>query len=179
MRLLSVPYFQQHDNAGGQGWRECFSSSCAMLAAFYGKVRSDDEYNRARRRFGGTTIAAVQVQTLESLGLDATFLKTWRWEQLVTSIAAGHPVAVGYYHRGPVDDLEPDSHWGVCIGATADRIGLHDPWGEPRLASGGFVPGATGQGVLGSRRNFERRWSPEGVGHGWVITARVRGFAPR
>jgi hypothetical protein len=150
-----------------------------MLAAFYGKVRTDDEYNRLRRRFGDTIKAAVQVQTLEALGLDATFSMRWTWEQLVESISQGHPVAVGYFHRGPVNDLEPDSHWGVCIGATADRIGLHDPWGEPRLQSGGFVQGATGQRVIGSRRNFERRWSPEGRGHGWVVTARVPTNGPR
>ena len=28
---LQVPYFSQRDNASGTGYRECFSSSCAML----------------------------------------------------------------------------------------------------------------------------------------------------
>jgi len=33
---LVVPYFLQNDNASGTGYRECFSSSCAMLAAYMG-----------------------------------------------------------------------------------------------------------------------------------------------
>jgi len=40
---LLVPYFSQRDNTSGQGNRECFSSSCAMVAAYYGKVKGDDE----------------------------------------------------------------------------------------------------------------------------------------
>ena len=49
-----VPYFHQLDNAGN-GYRQCFSSSAAMVAAFNGKVKTDDEYNRIRERFGDTT----------------------------------------------------------------------------------------------------------------------------
>ena len=41
--LLKVPYEAQNDNKSGTGYRECFSSSCAMIAKFYGKVKSDDE----------------------------------------------------------------------------------------------------------------------------------------
>jgi GH24 family phage-related lysozyme (muramidase) len=38
--LLKVPYEYQNDNASGTGYRECFSSSCAMIAKYYGKVKS-------------------------------------------------------------------------------------------------------------------------------------------
>ena len=38
-----VPYFQQLDN-GQDGWRECFASAAAMLAASAGLVDSDNEY---------------------------------------------------------------------------------------------------------------------------------------
>jgi hypothetical protein len=67
---LIVPYFSQRDNASGQGSRECFSSSCAMVAAYYGKVKSDDEYNVIRARFGDTTNAEC---TSESVAI--TWLK--------------------------------------------------------------------------------------------------------
>ena len=72
-RILDVAYEYQLDNASGAGCRECFSSSCAMLARYYGKVQTDDEYNKIRAKFGDTTDAQAQVKALRSLGLDARF----------------------------------------------------------------------------------------------------------
>jgi hypothetical protein len=46
---LPVAWENQNDNASGTGYRECFSSSCAMLARYWGKVSSDDAYNLIRR----------------------------------------------------------------------------------------------------------------------------------
>ncbi len=43
---LDVTYQSQNDNASGTGYRECFSSSCAMVAMYYGRIDSDDAYNR-------------------------------------------------------------------------------------------------------------------------------------
>ncbi len=34
-----MPYFSQFDNESGTGYRECFSSAAAMVAAFYKKVK--------------------------------------------------------------------------------------------------------------------------------------------
>ena len=39
-----MPYFKQLDNKTGTGYREGFSSAAAMVAAFYKKVKTDDEY---------------------------------------------------------------------------------------------------------------------------------------
>ena len=41
--VLDVPYEWQRDNKSGEGFRECFSSSAAMVAKFYGKIGGDDE----------------------------------------------------------------------------------------------------------------------------------------
>ena len=49
---LPVAWENQNDNASGTGYRECFSSSCAMLARYWGKVSSDDEYNAIRAKYG-------------------------------------------------------------------------------------------------------------------------------
>ena len=70
-----MPYFTQNDNETKTGYRECFSSAAAMVAAFYRKVDSDDEYNRIRSQFGDTTSVVAQLQALESLGLNAEFRK--------------------------------------------------------------------------------------------------------
>ena len=68
---LGVPYQSQNDNASGTGYRECFSSSCAMVAMYYGKIKNDDAYNEVRAKYGDSTDAQAQVRTLRSLGLEA------------------------------------------------------------------------------------------------------------
>ena len=40
-----------------------------MVAAFYGKVKTDDQYNKTRERFGDTTSIEAQVRALRSFGL--------------------------------------------------------------------------------------------------------------
>jgi GH24 family phage-related lysozyme (muramidase) len=69
---LKVPYEWQLDN-GPTGYRECFSSSCAMVARYWGKIAGDHEYNRVRRQFGDTTDPKAQILALKTLGLRATF----------------------------------------------------------------------------------------------------------
>ena len=74
---LPVAWENQNDNASGTGYRECCSSSCAMLARYWGKVASDDEYNAIRAKYGDR-------ETLEE------------------QINLGQPVAVGWLHHGSV-----------------------------------------------------------------------------
>ena len=65
---IYMPYFRQLDNETGTGYRECFSSAAAMVAAFYKRVRTDDEYNQIRAKYGDTTSVEAQIAALESLG---------------------------------------------------------------------------------------------------------------
>lgn len=171
MRILTVPYFRQLDNESGQGHRECASSSCAMVAAFWGKVQTDDAYNAVRRRFGDTTSIDAQIRTLQHLGLRVTFSQRATWADVEREIVQGRPVCLPYLHRGPVSRPSGFGHWCTGIGIDAETVAIHDPMGEPLLVSGGFVPGKSGRAVRGSRRNFGRRWSPEGPGNGWLLTA--------
>jgi hypothetical protein len=73
-KILPVPYEYQLDNQSGTGYRECFSSTCAMIARYYGKVKSDDEYNKIRAKYGDTTSKDAQLAALRSLGLTARFV---------------------------------------------------------------------------------------------------------
>jgi hypothetical protein len=171
VRLLSVPYFRQLDNESGQGVRECASSSCAMVAAYYGKCSTDDYYNMIRRRFGDTTSVEAQRLALEFLGLDVMFTQKASWATVERLLGKGQPVCLPYLHQGPVTAPRGFGHWCVGIGLDADQVGFHDPMGEPLLVSGGFVPGKSGRAIRGSRLNFGRRWSPEGMGNGWILTA--------
>lgn len=179
MRLLTVPYYRQLDNESGQGHRECASSSCAMIAAFWGRVSDDDAYNMVRRNFGDTTSIDAQRRALEHLGLRVMFSQRATWATVEQLLAQGRPVCLPYLHQGPVSSPRGFGHWCVGIGIDADEVAFHDPMGEPLLASGGFVPGKSGRAVRGSRLNFGRRWSPEGPGNGWILTAWDPAHDPR
>lgn len=171
MARIAVPYFRQSDNVSGTGWRECASSCSAMVAAFYGRVSSDDEYNRLRQRFGDTTSIEAQTQTLRSLGLVVGFTMLADWPRVERAIRAGRPVILPYLHRGPVTAPAGGGHWAVCIGLQPEHLIIHDPMAEPDLIRGGHIPGTSGQAVRCTRRNFGRRWMLEGPGSGWLLTA--------
>jgi hypothetical protein len=76
---LAVPYLSQNDSLTGQGSRMCFSSTCAMAAAFLkpgylkGSGQLDDQYLALVQCHGDTTDANAQVAALLSIGINATF----------------------------------------------------------------------------------------------------------
>jgi hypothetical protein len=170
--LLKVPYEYQNDNASGYGWRECMSSSCAMIAEYYGKVSSDDEYNKIRRRYGDTTIQAAQLAALNSLGLSASFTQSATVSLLESELLAKRPVAVGWLHYGSAAYPKGDGHWTVAIGFTSEVIVHNDPNGEADMINGGYLNHTKGKGVRYSRKNWLRRWLPEGPRCGWAITVK-------
>jgi hypothetical protein len=179
-RVIPVPLFSQADNSSGEGWRECMSSSCAMIAAFYKVVSSDDQYNRIRSRFGATTNPLAQVAALKSLGLSATFVQDWDRGRLDGELKAGRPVAVGWLHHGPVTAPVGGGHWSVVAGWSPSAVWMLDPFGEADLRAGGYE--STDAAWVGwySWRNWGPRWDhrarpPAGQPSrpaGWAITVR-------
>ena len=171
--LLQVPYEFQNDN-GPTGYRECFSSSCAMVARFYGKVANDDEYSRIRARFGDTTDSGAQLRALGSLGLQAAFRQNGDAATLERLIREGRPVPVGWLHKGPVSKPSGGGHWSVVVGFTADAFIHNDPNGEADMVNGNYVTtkGTAGRGIAYSRRNWLRRWEADGKGSGWYLDVR-------
>ena len=170
-RTLAVPYEYQLDNASGSGYRECFSSSCAMIARFYGQVDSDDEYNIIRARYGDTTDANAQVAALRSLGFDARFVTKCNAQVLEREIDNGRPVAVGWLHHGSVASPSGGGHWSCCIGYTEDSFVFNDPNGEADMTNGGYVSNSAGRGagVKYSKKSWLRRWEVDGPDTGWAI----------
>ncbi len=166
--LLKVPYEYQLDN-GPTGYRECFSSSCAMIAKFYGKVRSDDEYNKIRSKFGDTTDSQAQLAALRSLGLQARFVTNAAPGLIDLELRANRPVAVGWLHQGPYNAPTGGGHYSVLIGFDPDYWILNDPNGEADLINGGYVNHTKGAGVKYSRPRFDRRWMVDGAATGWAI----------
>lgn len=169
---LNVSWQSQLDNRSGAGYRECFSSSCAMLAMHWGRIANDDAYNVMRRNFGDSTSAEAQLRALRSLGLDAHFRTDGRPVDLRREIDAGRPVAVGWLHRGPVSRPSGGGHWSVVIGYTDTHWVMNDPNGEALLSSGGYTPNTNGAGLLYSMKNWDPRWMVNGTG-GWLLACRV------
>lgn len=165
-------YFSQNDNVSGTGYRECFSSSCAMLAAFWGKVSTDDEYNVRRSSFGDSTNVNAQLDALTSYNLQPAFRTDGTVQDLKKEIDEGRPVAVGWLHTGPSTKPNGSGHWSVIIGYNDKGFIFHDPYGEANLVSGGYVNHHGGESVLYSYTNWIPRWAIEGAGSGWLLTCK-------
>jgi hypothetical protein len=168
-RLLSVKWQSQLDNKSGTGYRECFSSSCAMLAMYWNKVANDDAYNAIRSKYGDSTDAQAQLLALRSLGLKANFHTDGTPVKLEAEIDAGRPVAVGWLHHGPASNPSGGGHWTVITGYTVAYWVHNDPNGEADLANGGYTPNTNGAGMIYSRKNWNPRWMVGGSG-GWYLT---------
>jgi hypothetical protein len=166
--LLTVPYQKQLDNASGQGQRECFSSSCAMLAMYYKKVKNDDEYNRIRAKYGDTTNSDAQVRALKSLGLDVEFRTDGSEKTIEDLILLNRPVPVGWLHYGTPSNPVGGGHWCLISGFNPTGFVFNDPYGEADLVNGGYVNYSKGQGIIYSRKNWLPRWRVRGTG-GWYI----------
>jgi hypothetical protein len=157
-RVLGVSLFSQADNASGRGHRECLTSACAMVAAFHGRCRSDDEFARVRARFGDTIDPDAQLAALRSLGLDARFSVKADRPLVLAELAAGRPVAVGWLHQGRVTAPRGFGHWSVLGGWSPSAVWMLDPNGEADLVRGGYVSRGRGWAGWYSWRNWGPRW---------------------
>ena len=178
---IFMPYFTQHDNITGTGYRECFSSAAAMVAAFYNKVKTDDEYNQIRAKFGDTTSVEAQLKALRSLGLNAEFRQDGDADLIELEVENGRPVMTGWYHHGDISLGHSIScggmgcgHWSVISGYYGKNSAdpgwiMQDPRGEPDLIKGGHKNPHRGRDVKVLQREFKPRWEVSGPGTGWVI----------
>ncbi len=172
---LDVTYQSQNDNASGTGYRECFSSSCAMVAMYYGKIENDDAYNLVRQKYGDSTDAQAQVRALRSLGLEANFISNGTTCDIREAIDAGRPVPVGWLHHGSSSAPSGGGHYSVVIGYTDSAWIMNDPNGEANLSAGGYTSNTDGSNQSYSFKNFNPRWVVEGEGSGWFMDIRDPG----
>jgi len=172
--LIQVPYEYQLDNASGTGYRECFSSTCAMIAKYYKRVKSDDEYNKLRSNYGDTTDSQSQLKTLESLDLNPQYLTNGTETLLEQELTAGRPVAVGWLHKGWLSAPSGGGHWSCCIGYTKKCFIFNDPNGKADMRNGGYIShkALDGYKVKYSRKEWLNRWEVDGKGTGWCIVVR-------
>jgi GH24 family phage-related lysozyme (muramidase) len=170
---LVVPYFSQRDNKKDP-MRTCFSSSCAMLLAALDPdaIDTDDEYISEVYKYGDTTSASAQLDTLKHFGVDAKFVQNASWDTIEQQLKRGIPVPMGILHKGPVSNPVGGGHWICCVGVTADRqkLWVHDPFGDLDLIGGSYVS-TDGKYRLYSKKNLGPRFLVEGPKSGWVILA--------
>ena len=172
---LDVTYQSQNDNASGTGYRECFSSSCAMVAMYYGKIENDDAYNLVRQKYGDSTDAQAQVRALRSLGLEANFISNGTTRDIREAIDAGRPVPVGWLHHGSSSAPSGGGHYSVVIGYTDSAWIMNDPNGEANLSAGGYTDNIDGSNQSYGIKNWNPRWIVEGEGSGWYMDIRDPG----
>jgi hypothetical protein len=170
--LTGFPYFSQLDNPGGQGWRECQTSSIAMCLAYLGAggITTDDQYRAVVRRHGDTTSQAAHQAALRELGVQARFVTTCSASQLQAEIRGGLPAALGYLHHGPVGAPSGGGHWLSVYGFDPFGWRVMDPYGSCDLVRGGWEAkgGTSGKAQRYSYRNFNPRWLAEGPASGWA-----------
>ena len=175
-KILRVPYeYQLGADDGPKGYRQCFSSSCAMLLQYLkpGTLKGangDDQYLKRVQSYGDTTDPTAQIRALSSYGIKARFTKVAGFATLEQQINAGVPVPCGFLHRGPVSAPSGGGHWLIVGGYTKDHLIVHDPFGEADLVSGTTL-GGVARFARYSRRNFGPRWMVEGSNTGWAIIA--------
>ena len=174
--VYGVPYYNQLDSPTGYGYRECFDSAAAMVAAFHRTVQSQDAYRKVRRKHGDTTEVHAQVSALRSLGLDAEFRQNVRVEDIEIEIDAGRPLMVGWLHKGDFSKGKPAvcdnngcGHWSVIIGYDKDDFIAMDPMGKPDMEHGGHDTAKSGELIRMSRPAFYQRFLIESEASGWAV----------
>ena len=169
---LSVPYCAQLDNPSGQGARECFSSSCAMVALYWGVIETENEYHQLRPKYGDSTDASAQLRTLRALGLNAEFVQIGSKEKIMAAIDAGMPCPLGFLHHGHYTAPSGGGHWLCGIGYDSENLIANDPYGRSDLENGTYpAPGSGGKGVKYPWKYFLPRWAVANPNDGWGIKA--------
>lgn len=176
--LLNVPYYSQRDSqVAGQAHRMCFSSSCAMLAAYLKPgvlkgANADDAYLKTVQRFGDSTESTAQIAALKEYGIKARFVTNCTFEQIEAQLRKDIPVPIGVLHHGHVSQPTGGGHWLTVIGISANggAMLVNDPYGEMDVVNGGYMS-SKGARLAYSKKNLGARWLIEGPASGWAILA--------
>jgi hypothetical protein len=151
---LPVKYFSQLDNDTrifGPGWRQCNTTSNAMLADYLlkgqltkqarerGLSEPESVYMRIVAKYGDTTDHLAQTRALKELGIDSYFSYTLSANEVLESLRAGIPVVVGFAYK---------SSGHICVIVGHDPVQrywlVHDPYGTRHGASSNYDVGVGG-----------------------------------
>jgi hypothetical protein len=172
-KAIPVPYFCQLNMDDGSGWRDCFSATCAMIAAWKGKVppttAGENQYNHIRQKHGDSTVAGAQLAALSELGLTAHYATNGTKAKLIELLDQGIPVGTGILHHGQAQSPTGGGHWMLAVGYNNLGVLCNDPFGELNVASGTWArQGSGGDHVTYSWKNWLPRWEVAG-GDGYML----------
>lgn len=174
--VLPVTYYFQFDSSTDEGYRMCFSSTCAMLlrtlkpGALTDSPNADDEYLARVHTFGDTTSSAAQLAALRHFGVKAEFRTNLTDADVESQLRKGIPVPIGILHKGAVTAPYGGGHWILIIGVDGDDWIVNDPAGDLDLVGGGYTSGLSGKMVRYSKKNLTPRWQVDGTRWGIIAS---------
>ncbi len=131
---IPLRHYTQIDNTGGQGYRECFLTSCCMVADYLlkwkitdlanhaGMAEPEDFYASILAKYGVTTDANAQLKALDELNIKGYFSTTASIADVVHSLYLGIPVVLGTAYKG-------SGHMVVAKGRTKSGLTIMCPNG--------------------------------------------------
>jgi lysozyme len=169
-RLRNFPYFYQRDN-GPEGWRQCQSSSIAMVLKYLDVkgINDDVDYLRYVNKYGDTTERVPHFMALKELGVEAKFKQNLNAQDVKDQINKGLPVAAGILHKGPSTSPAGGGHFIVITGYSSTHWLVQDPYGELDLVNGTWeqVSPTAGRNQKYSFKNMDPRFFVGGKSNGW------------
>jgi len=159
-------------NHGDEGWRLCFTASCAMACHYADPSISIADYYARRPQYGDSTDPSAQIRTIKSFGLDCRYGQMGSIEKLKEELATGRPAPVAFLHHGSSSAPSGGGHWILAVGTYEENGGgliAHDPYGELDCLGGGYpkTGGTYGKFIKYSWKNWAPRWSVSGDHDGW------------
>lgn len=134
---IPVKHYTQCDNSGGRGARECFKTSCTMLADYVtngklSKMQKDKGFPEPEDVYqsfmdGDTTVATVHVRALKKLGIEAYFTQTASIKDVESSLDCGIPVPIGVKYKP--DAPGGGGHWVLVNGRGPKGWDVLCPYG--------------------------------------------------
>ena len=168
--LRNFPYFWQQDN-GPEGWRQCQTSSIAMILKYLDVkgINDDTDYLKYVNKHGDTTTREAHYEALAELKVKAEFRTCLDAGDIKEQIDRGMPVAVGILHHGSVSGPRGGGHFIVISGYSDSFWLVQDPYGELDLVDGMWASQTptAGKNKHYSFQNLDPRLFVGGKSNGW------------
>jgi Peptidase_C39 like family len=141
---LAVKQRVQNDNAGGEGYRECFKTCSTMLADYLlggqltdqakheGLTEPEDVFAAVLAKHGDTTDWGAEIAALEEFGIKAYSSRSASLNDVAHALYCGVPVIIGTAYKA-------SGHIVLAVGRAANGFHILCPNGIRAGATNGWV----------------------------------------